>query len=415
MSGRRSDGGRPARWSGWRALRRGAAARALGSGSLRGRLTLLLLGFAALVLLLFAGTVLAGLHLHVAMYERELRLARHAAEASLSGHLERAIAESVLWTLLGSVLIAAAIAYAAAGRLALPLVRMKEAAADMERGAYSARVQAAGPAELAELAASMNGLAARLQEQERLRRSMSENIAHELRTPLAALGASLRAMEDGVWEATPERLAASYGEVRRLGRLVEELEELGGYGRPEFRLEPSLQSAGRLLAEAAASFEARCGAAGIELRLEPVPQAWSVVADAGRIGQILHNLLDNAVKHTPPGGAIALRAEKSKRLLALIVEDDGCGIPEEELPFVFERFYRADRSRRRSPQAPDGASGLGLAIARQFAEAHGGSLRAERSAAGGARLKLELPLPERSGAGRTADFWPPGSRGDFQP
>ncbi|QJC52673.1 HAMP domain-containing protein [Paenibacillus albicereus] len=364
---------------------------------LHGRLTLLLLAFAALVLLLFAGTVLAGLHVHVGMYEREMQLAPHAAEPSLSGHLERAIAESVLWTLLGSVLIAAGIAYFAAGRLARPLVRMKEAAADMERGAYSARVHAEGPAELAELAASMNGLAARLQQQEQLRRRMSENIAHELRTPLATLGAALRAMEDGVWEATPERLAASCAEVRRLSRLVEELEKLNDYGRPEFRLEPSLHAAGRLLAEAAAGFEARCAAAGIQLRLEPVPEGWTIIADAVRVGQILHNLLDNAVKHTPPGGGVVLRAARGKRMLALIVEDEGCGIPEEDLPHVFERFYRARQpaSPFAFPQGAGSGSGLGLAIARQLAEAHGGSLRAERSSAGGARMTLELPLPER--------------------
>ncbi|HEX5760321.1 MAG TPA: ATP-binding protein [Thermoanaerobaculia bacterium] len=278
-------------------------------------------------------------------------------------------------TVLGSLDRRLVAATAAAGALALlltwwvsrrvlePVRQLQEATRDLALGRLERRVPVTGADELAELAGAFNGMAAELQRQQQLRRDLTGDVAHELRTPLTAMICRLEALQDGL-ETDAGTLAGFHHELFHLARLVEDLQEL------------ALAEAGQLRVEilpcsvaAAASSAAR--AAGLEgdprLRLEVDP-AVEVEADAARLRQVLTNLLTNAARHTPDGGTIRVLARREREMVAIEVADTGSGLTAEQLPLVFERFYRTDPARQRAT----GGSGLGLAIVKTLVEAQGG-------------------------------------------
>ncbi len=250
--------------------------------------------------------------------------------------------------------------------------------------------------EFDELVESFNVMASRLGASERLRQRLLADVAHELRTPVATIHASLEALEDGVADLDAETVAMLRAQSVRLTRLAEDLAAVmrAESGELVLSLEPCdpaqlLRAAQQVAREAAADRH-------VSLSLDAEPDGARVTVDADRMAQVLGNLVDNALRHTPPQGGIVLAARPFGANVELSVSDTGEGIAPEHLPHVFERFYRADTARDRA----HGGSGIGLAITKALVEAHGGSVRAESEGAGtGARFVVVLPLAD-VGSGR---------------
>ncbi len=306
--------------------------------------------------------------------------------------LNTALRRDVVLYIAGAAVLAALVAISvgilATRRITAPLEALTAAAAAMGRGE---RRQRAAPAfaerrdEVGELATTFNEMAAAIEHQEAWRRSMTADLAHELRTPLATIQARVEALQDGVLPANGENLAVIGDEVERLGRLLKSLRSLDDMDAADFTVEHRRLRLDDVAAEGIAAARERFAKKSVELRLEGQPV--EVLGDRDRLRQVADNLLDNALKFTPSGGHVTVRVAPltGSPTAELSVSDDGPGITPDELPHLFERFYRAD-SARRTPGA-----GLGLAIALRLVEAHGGSLRAESDGSGGARFIMGLP------------------------
>jgi signal transduction histidine kinase len=271
-----------------------------------------------------------------------------------------------------------------ARRITRPVERLIAVTRAMGRGDRAARVgPIAAPGEIGELAAAFDVMANTLDRQEQLRRDLVADVAHELRTPIAVLQAGHEALLDGVTEPTPGQLASLRDEVLRLARMVGDLQTLAAAEAAALALTLSRQDLARIAGSAADSLAGRFETAGITLdrRLAPV----EVLADAGRLHQVIANLLTNALKFTPPGGRVTVRAGPAGAEAVLQVSDTGPGIPPEDLPRVFDRFWRGRGAANVS------GSGIGLAIAAELARAHGGTLRASSEPGRGAQFTLTLP------------------------
>lgn len=282
--------------------------------------------------------------------------------------------------LAGSVLLAMLLAR----WLSEPLRKISGAAQRLARGERAVRVSAEGPREISTLAESFNQLAARLEEQERLRSEFIANAAHELRTPLTNLLGYLEALRDGVVAATPETFASLGEEVDRLVRLSRSLDSLAAGDRdvdPEV-VELDLREAIEMAVELALPvFERR------EITLSVrVPDGLHARANRDHLAQVLANLLQNAVRYTPSGGHVTVAAERSGNDAIVAIANSGEGIPSGDLPHVFERFYRVEKSRDRAR----GGAGIGLAIVKQLVELGGGSVGVE-SGPGLTRFWFRLP------------------------
>lgn len=266
-----------------------------------------------------------------------------------------------------------------------PLREMAFAAGAMARGDFDQRVTATSRDEVGQLARAFNVMAAQLAETDRMRRDLIANVSHELRTPIAALQARLENLVDGVEPPDPETLHTMLAQTERLGRLVAQLLDLsrlesGGVPleRRKFRLEPMLERAIR---------ETELNAPGVRLAFTVDPPDLILDADPERLHQVVANLVENAVRHSPRDGLVSVVARGDGGKVTIEVDDDGPGIPEGEASRVFERFYRADSAR----SSVDGGAGLGLAIARWIVDLHGGDLRPERRGPHGCRMVVTLP------------------------
>ncbi len=300
------------------------------------------------------------------------------------------VQRTLLFTGILAVLVGTVVAIVISRTATAPLQRLVAAARAIGHGDFDRRVPEEGPEEIAEVARAFNEMARRLKQAEETERQMLADIAHELRTPLSVLQANLRAMLDGVYPLSQEEVAALYDETRLLSRLVEDLRDLAlvDMGRLPLRREPVDLSA--LLRNTASVFESLAAAEGVTLAQDVDPDLPPVVGDPDRLAQVLRNLLSNALRHTPQGGRITLRAyvpQDQPRVVRVEVSDTGEGIPPEALPHVFDRFWRADRSRARTT----GGSGLGLAIARALVEAHGGRMGVESQVGQGTTFWFTLP------------------------
>ncbi len=271
-------------------------------------------------------------------------------------------------------------------RLLRPVGQLTRAASRMAGGDLSQRVEAKGKDELATLGISFNRMAESLQQAEQNRQAMTADIAHELRTPIAVQRAHLEALQDGVYPLTAENLQPVLDQTELLIRLVDDLRTLALADAGELRLEKRRVDLGELARSVVERFKPEADGKGIALRYTGPREAIEKEVDPRRIEQILNNLFSNALRHTPAGGRVEMTLESKVERTAIRVADSGSGIPPEALGHIFERFYRADRSRSRE----EGGSGLGLAIARQLALAHGGDLRAKNRPEGGAEFTLEL-------------------------
>jgi signal transduction histidine kinase len=275
--------------------------------------------------------------------------------------------------------------------LLIPIRQLTKAARRLAAGDREQKVPVNGSDELAELASSFNTMTDSLKHSEEERRSMTADIAHELRTPLAVQRAHLEALQDGIYPMDAEHIQVVLDQTALLSRLVEDLRTLALSDAGELQLQLKELDPVDIAGQTLERFESQVVGRGIELKLK-TPQGGTpcptVLADADRIEQILNNLLSNALRHTPDGGKISVTLTCQDQNVVISVRDSGEGIPPEAMPYVFDRFYRADRARARQ----EGGSGLGLAIARQLARAHGGDLTASNPESGGAEFVLSLPI-----------------------
>jgi signal transduction histidine kinase len=255
----------------------------------------------------------------------------------------------------------------------------------MAKGNYDRRVSSSSHDEVGELARAFNRMAAELAETDRVRRDLVANVSHELRTPITALQAVLENLVDGVTEPDPETFKTMLAQVERLGRLVKQLLDLSRLEsgavpleRTEFRVEPLLTHAVR---------EQQLHAPEIAVSVSVDSPDLTADGDPERVHQVVANLLENAVRHTPRGGTVQVRAQRDHDGVTIEVLDEGPGIAAADEARIFERFYRADSARASS----DGGAGLGLAIAQWIVDLHGGDIHPEKREPHGCRMVVTLP------------------------
>jgi len=275
--------------------------------------------------------------------------------------------------------------------IATPLADVMGAADRVAAGDLSARVSQEGPGEFGQLARSFNRMTEELQRADRQRRNLTADVAHELRTPLQIIQGNLEGILDDVYEPTDEHIRTTLDETRLLARLVEDLQTLSLAEAGELPLVREPVDVSELLTDVGTSFSGQAEVAGIELLVQAGDALPAVTGDVGRLEQVLGNLMANALRHTHEGGLITLQGESADGGIRITVRDTGEGIPAEDVPYVFDRFWRGDRSRSRAGGA---GSGLGLAIARQLVRAHGGQITVESELGHGTTFTIDLPPTE---------------------
>ncbi|MEK8131575.1 ATP-binding protein [Paenibacillus filicis] len=351
------------------------------------KVSLLLLAFTAVILIMATAVWVANVHYHFAMFQQEQPVHDSAAMTDWGGHLELAILQSVLWTLAGALAVTLILSILAARRITAPLIEMKSAAATMAHGKFTARTVVRSGDELGQLGQAINDLAGRLQHQEELRNAMTDNVAHELRTPLAALKSQLAALRDGIWQPTPERLQACCEEIDRLTLLVQDLQELNELEGSGFSLRSQHVDLGVVMTESVAAVQAAFLEKELQLQLRQA-QVPLIQGDPNRLKQVVLNLLSNAAKYTPTGARVTVSLEHDRQHIRVAVSNSGTHIEPSDLPYLFERLYRGEKSRSRA----SGGSGIGLALAKAIVEAHGGEIWAENQP-GGVSFIFHLPIP----------------------
>jgi signal transduction histidine kinase len=314
-----------------------------------------------------------------------------------------------------AVLIALAVGLVITGRVTRPLRSLTGAARRLASGERHEPLSAPPDRELAELATAFNAMASDLERQQSLRRQLVGDIAHELRTPLSVLRMQIEGLEDGVEQPTPETLHSLAEEVGLLTRLVDDLRLLSLADAGQISLAIDVLDAGTAAERAVAAAQPRARQQSIDLRAEPTATSLMACADPQRLAQILGNLIENALRYTPAGGSVAVRIRsgteddrrttnderrttndqnkppsfipQSSSFILFEVADTGAGIPPDELPYIFERFYRTDKARARET----GGTGLGLAIVQRLVEMQGGHIWAESTVGRGTAFFVALP------------------------
>lgn len=350
----------------------------------------------AQVMVLVAGaltTAVVAMVVGPPLFREHLHRAGVAADSHEQFHAEQAYtyatAISVAVAVAAAAITALVVTWYVSRRLQRSLAEVSAAAARIADGRFDARVSPPQlGADFDALAGAFNAMATRLEDVETTRRRLLGDLAHEIRTPVSVIGAYLEALEDGVKQLDSQSVSVMRDQARRLVRLSE---DVGALAQAEERHAISRQwvDADSLVATALAAVADRAGAAAVTLRSDVDPNAGPLWADPQRLGQVLGNLLDNALRHTPPGGSISVTVTPGDdRGVTLTVADTGEGVDAEHLPHLFERFYRVDPARRRA----GGGSGIGLAIAKAIIEAHGGRIGVRSDGPGaGTVFTLELP------------------------
>lgn len=295
----------------------------------------------------------------------------------ISDPLEKGFLSSVNHSILLGGLVATAIAVILGTllfrQMTAPLKELTRATEKIARGNLKQRVRVRSKDELGKLGEAFNRMAASLERSEELRRNMIADISHELRTPLTIMRGDLEALLDGVYEPTQESISAIHEETLLLSRLVDDLHELSLAESGELHIEKGPTDLIKLIDRVTVNIKPKLEGRKIKLQVKIPPNLPQLTIDADRVEQVLFNLLSNAERYTPRGGKITLSVKERETEVQISVSNTGSGIAPEDLPHIFERFYRGDKSRSRA----SGGAGLGLAIAKQLVEAHGGRIWAE--------------------------------------
>jgi signal transduction histidine kinase len=315
-------------------------------------------------------------------------------EASLGFALAQSLADSTRVVLLWGGLLASAVAimlaFVLSRRVSAPVLALTMATRRLGKGDFSQRISLRAKGELGELTQAFNSMAGELERGEKLRQNMVADTAHELRTPLSNIRGYIEAIQDGMITADAATIRSLDEEVSLLSRLVDDLQELALADAGELKLARQAEDVGVLVGQIVAAQRAKAAAKGVAVSVKLPKRLPAVNIDAHRVSQVLRNILENAVAHTNRGDTITVSAGERGGWVEISVVDTGDGIPAEHLPYVFERFYRADRSRARAT----GGSGLGLTIAKYIVEAHGGSIEVESEPGKGSRFAFTVPLAD---------------------
>ncbi len=295
-----------------------------------------------------------------------------AAQDELLAAFRRSILTAVSVAAGGAVIAGILSSLLLSRQILRPLRQLAESSQRIAHGHYAERLAVPPSDELALVATNFNQMAEALEQVEQQRITLIGDVSHELRTPLTGLKGYLEGLMDGIFPSDEETFAQMYQEVRRLGRLVDDLQALSQVEAGQISLHPQTFDLIPLLERVVAQIRPQAEAQSLALVLDVPPIPITVLADPDRAAQILLNLLSNAIRYTPDGGSITVRASRRPHHTLITVEDTGIGIPAGTLPYLFERFYRVDPSRARS----SGGSGIGLTIARHLAWAMGGELTA---------------------------------------
>jgi two-component system, OmpR family, sensor histidine kinase BaeS len=292
----------------------------------------------------------------------------------------------LIWVGAFSLALSVIVGIFIARRLSRPILKTAGVAKQISDGDYQVRIEkTTDTKEVNELILSINQLADSLGKQESLRKQLTSDVAHELRTPLTTLQTHMEAMVEGVWQPTTERLQSCHDEILRLGRLVKDLESLAKVESDNLKLEKTQVSLSDIVTAVLDSFEVALNDKNMKVSVQG--NCPDISADHDRISQVVINLLSNAIKYSPNGGDISVTLSEKNQFVQLCVKDSGIGIPEKEIPLIFERFYRADQSRNRNT----GGTGIGLAIVKSIVTAHGGSVTVESVLDKGSCFTVSLP------------------------
>jgi len=287
---------------------------------------------------------------------------------------------------LGLIIVIILLAIRGLRRISIPFDDLLEAAGRVAEGDYSTHVQEKGPPEVRSLVRAFNNMASRLHQVDEQRRNLLADATHELRTPLTIIQGNLEGIIDGVYQPTPEHINTTLEETRLLARLVNDLQTLSLAETGQLPLHPTRFLLADLIDDLTSSFSSQAASLGIDLKTSMADKNQELTADYDRLNQVLSNLVSNALRYTPRGGTITINTEAIQNGTRITLHDTGSGIPAEDLPFVFDRFWRGDRSRSERTH-----SGLGLAIAKQLIRAHGGTIAAQSAVGSGSSFVIELP------------------------
>jgi signal transduction histidine kinase len=313
-----------------------------------------------------------------------------AMTADLADAYRSALTQSLAWAALIATAVAAVVAWTVTRRVVGPLADLREASRAIARGNYERRLDADAPGEIGDLAGSFNTMAEALEQGEAIRRQLLSDLSHELRTPLSNLRGYLEALEDGVFTLDAPTSAALRRQTERLERLVADLSLLSGLEAGEVPVVATPIDLASLVGDSAAAFRARFEERAVALAVD-APAELRVNADANRTAQVLENLLDNALRHTPAGGRVTVRARPDGAFARVEVRDTGPGVPEALREAIFRRLFRGDPARA----AVQGeGSGIGLTIARELVVRQGGAIGVEEAPGGGASFFFTLPRDE---------------------
>jgi len=298
-----------------------------------------------------------------------------------------AVNRSLIWAALLAVLISVILSFVLSRYISRPIKSLTGAVHAMAEGDLDQEIQLGNTPETQELSETFNYLAQRLKEVEELRRNMISDIAHELRTPLTALQGYVEGIEDGVIKPTKKNLQVIYDETMLLSRLVKDLQELSHLEAGQLSLEKKPIDIGGLVRQTMKSQSAQIKKSGAEVEIQVADNLPDLEIDKDRIRQVLANLVSNALRHSSKKGRIVVNVSQNQDNVEFVVSDNGRGISKKDLPFIFERFYRAEKSRQRQ----SGGAGLGLTIAKKLVEAHGGSIWADSIVGKGTQVHFTLP------------------------
>ncbi len=302
--------------------------------------------------------------------------------------LSRAISRFLLWGSLVAAVIALILTFFLSRRIQAPVKALTLATRKLGQGDFSQRVESKDKGELGELAQTFNSMASDLEQAEKSRQNMVADVAHELRTPLSNIQGYLEAARDGILDVNSDTINSVYEEATLLSRLVNDLQELSLAEAGQLKLDCQEEDINKLIQQSVSSIQAKAVEKGITVSIELPESLPPVNIDQYRIGQVLRNLLENAITHTGKDGTITVSARQHDNWVEVSVIDTGEGISPEELPNIFERFYRVDKSRTRTT----GGSGLGLTITKRLVEAHGGKIGAHSEPGNGSRFTFTIPI-----------------------